>query len=113
MRLTFFNSIRALFPVWSFFDRSSRPYELLVKVDSTWIPYEFNHRTKTHHLFFNPRGVRLLLEQSLLELFAQDVEECDPAHIPKLVSFQLISNMAEGRHWRVIRQRAVVHEESA
>lgn len=111
MRLTFINSIRALFPVWNFFDRISQPYELWVKVDGHWVKKQSSHRTQLHHLFFNPRGTREHLEHSLLELFAQDIEHCAPGEISKLVSFELISRLAEGRDWRVMRQQRMLHEE--
>ena len=112
MRLSFINSIRALFPVWNFFDRISERFELWIKWDGVWIKKP-SKNIKFYHLFLNPEGNRQLLEQSLLELFAQDLDRAERESVPALVSHRLISNIASQRPWKIIRGEETIYEVSA
>jgi hypothetical protein len=109
--------LRALFPSWRFFDRTTVPPRLFVRaVAGAWQAVAVPRR-RAWSWAFSPAGNLALAEQSTVEHLVAEVDELDPGldHdapvITGLVSYELVTRIARthapsGRwQWKIVVDR--------
>lgn len=98
----FLNLIRALFPVWSFFDQTAYTFELHFLLPETheWKRISFVQTLTPINIFFNPQVNEALAQFNIVEHFAKDIMElqktgpsADEKKIRQLTSFLLLRSL--------------------
>lgn len=98
---------RALFPKWNFFENIAYTFELHFKLveDSEWKSLLFLQSRKTSGLFYNSHLNEALAQTSVIEHFAQDIQELQKLNkavlfneVQTLTSFKLIRSLLELRN---------------
>ncbi|OYZ22954.1 MAG: hypothetical protein B7Y39_06800 [Bdellovibrio sp. 28-41-41] len=100
----FLSLIRSLFPRWDFFDQIAFSFVVYYKVstDTEWKKLAFTQSHKSSRLVFNQAVNDTLMQSSVVEQFARDIQELEnntpnfsKSDIEDLTTYQLLCSLLE------------------
>lgn len=98
----FLSLIRSLFPRWDFFDQIAFSFVVYFKMslDTEWKKLSFTQSRKSSRLFFNHQVNDTLMQSSVVEQFARDIQELqlhkpnfEKSDLENLTTFQLLCSL--------------------
>ncbi|MBL7556820.1 MAG: hypothetical protein JNM24_13440 [Bdellovibrionaceae bacterium] len=101
---TFLSLIRSLFPRWDFFDQVAFSFNVFFKTspDPSWKRLSFDQPHKNLRILFNPIINNALVEASIVEHFARDIQELEKdkpdfntLDLDNLTSYQLLCSLLQ------------------
>lgn len=100
----FFSLIRSLFPRWDFFDQIAFSFVVYYKMpsDTEWKKLAFTQPHKSSRLVFNQAANDTLMQSSVVEQFARDIQELEndtpnfsKSEIEQLTTYQLLCSLLQ------------------